>query len=132
VEPQPSAPPGTGPVASLRALGATLFEVVATRTELAIVELREEGERRKEELVLAAVGALFLALGLQLVALLVVVLFWDTHRLVALGGVTALYLGIAAFAFLRLRAKAAAAPPLLEATLRELAADRELLRGRGE
>jgi uncharacterized membrane protein YqjE len=116
----------------LRALGAALFEVVATRTELAVVELREEGDRRKEELVLAAVGALFLALGLLLVALLVVVLFWDTHRMVALGGVTALYLGIAAFAFLRLRAKVAAAPQPFEATLRELAADRELLRGRGE
>lgn len=132
MEPQPPAPSGKGPVASLRALGATLFEVVATRTELAVVELREEGERRKQELVLVAVGALFLALGLLLVALLVVVLFWDTHRIVALGSVAALYLGIAAFAFLRLRAKAAAAPPPFEATLRELAADRELLRGRGE
>ncbi len=132
MEPQPSARSGTGPVASLRALGATLLEVVATRTELAVVELREEGERRKGELVLVAVGALFLALGLLLVALLVVVFFWDTHRMVALGGVTALYLGIAAFAFLRLRARVAAAPQPFEATLRELAADRELLRGRGE
>jgi uncharacterized membrane protein YqjE len=120
---------GAGPAASLRALGATLLEMLGTRAELAVVELREEGERRKRMLVLALAGALFLALGLLLAAMFVVVLFWDEHRLLALGAVTLLYLGIAAFAFLRLRQEQLAAPPPFEATLRELAADRELLRG---
>lgn len=129
MEPQPS---GTGPLASLRALGATLLELIGTRAELAVVELREEGERRKEMLGLAVAGSLFLSLGLLLAALFVVVLFWDTHRLAAIGGVTLLYLGIAAFAFARLREKLRASPPAFEATLREFAADRQLLRGRGE
>lgn len=121
-----------GPVASLRDLAATLLEMVGTRVELAIVELREEGERRKDMLVLAAAGGLFVALGLLLAALFVVVLFWDTHRLAAAGAVTVVYLGIAAFAFMRLAAKRRASPPPFEATLRELAADRETLgRGRG-
>lgn len=130
VEPQPSS--GTGPVASLRALGATLLELIGTRAELALVELREEGERRKEMLVPALAGALFLGLGLLLAALFVVALFWDAHRLAAIGGVTLLYLGIAAFAFVRLREKLRSSPPPFEASLGELAADRELLRGRGE
>jgi uncharacterized membrane protein YqjE len=121
-----------GALDSLRALGATLVEAVETRVELALVELREEGERRKAMLVLAVTGALFLSLGLLLAAFFVVVFFWDTHRLEAIAGVTLLYLGIAAGAFLRLRANARSAPAPFEATLRELAADRDLLRGRRE
>jgi uncharacterized membrane protein YqjE len=123
---------GPGPIASLRALGATLLELVGTRGELALVELREEGERRKEMLGLALAGALFLGLGLLLAALFVVAVFWDTYRLAAIGAVTLLYLGIAAAAFMRLREKLRASPPPFEATLRELAADRELLRGKRE
>lgn len=119
-------------MASLRALGATLLELVGSRIELAVVELREEGERRKGMLTLAVVGALFLALGLLLVAGFIVLLFWDTHRLAALGAVTLVYLGIAAFCFLRLRQQQLSAPPPFEATLRELAADREMLGGRHE
>lgn len=129
MEPQPPPP---GPGASLRSLGATLLQLVGTRAELAVVELREEGERRKEMLVLGVVAGLFLALGLLLAALLVVVIFWDSHRLAAIGGVTALYLAVALLAFLRLRQRARASPPPFEATLREFAADRDLLRGRGE
>jgi len=121
-----------GTLDSLRALGATLVEAVETRVELALVELREEGERRKGMLVLAVTGGLFLSLGLLLAAFFVVVFFWDTHRLAAIAGVTLLYLGIAAGAFLRLRAKAQSAPAPFEATLREFAADRDLLRGRRE
>ena len=132
MEAQPPPSSGTGPAASLRSLGATLLELVGTRAELAVVELRQEGERRKEELVLGVVAGLFLALGLLLAALFVVVFFWDTHRLAAIGGVTVLYLGIAAIAFIRLREKVRTSPPAFEATLREFAADRDLLRGRRE
>ena len=121
-----------GPLDSLRALGATLAEAVETRIELALVELREEGERRKQMLVLAVTGGLFLAMGLLIAAFLVVVVFWDTHRLAAIAGVTLLYLGIAAAAFLRLREKVRSAPAPFEATLRELAADREMLKGQRE
>lgn len=132
MEPQPPPSSGAGPGASLRALGATLLELVGTRAELAVVELREEGERRKEMLLLTLVAGVFLALGLLLAALFVVVLFWDDHRLAAIGGVTALYFGVAALAFLRMRHRARTSPPPFEATLRELANDRELLRGRHE
>jgi uncharacterized membrane protein YqjE len=123
---------GPGPVSSLRSLGATLLELIGTRGELALVELREEGERRKEMLALALAGTLFLGMGLLLLALFVVVFFWDTYRLAALGAVTFLYLGVAAVAFARLREKVRASPPPFEATMRELAADRELIRGQRE
>ena len=124
-EPKESA----GTLASLGALAATFAEAVETRIELALVELREEGERRKELVVLAAVAGLFVALALLLAAFFVVVLFWDTHRLAAIAGVTLVYLGIGVAAFMRMREQARSAPPPFEATLRELAADREMLKG---
>lgn len=103
--------------------------MVGTRAELALIELREEGERRKEMIGLALAGYLFLGLGLALAAFFAVALFWDTYRLAATGAVTLLYLGIAAGAFARLRAKLRSVPPPFQATLRELAADRQMLRG---
>lgn len=126
----PRAPEGA--LASLRTLGATLAEAAGTRVELAIVELREEGERRKGFLALAFVGAVFLAMGLLLAAFFVVVLFWDTHRVAAIAAVTLLYVAIGVGSLLHLRAKARAAPPPFEATLRELAADRDMLRSARE
>ena len=120
--------PRPGPLDSLHALGATFLALIGTRAELLVVELREEGERRKEMLVLAVTAALFLALGLLLVAFLVVVLFWDSYRLIAICGVTLLYLGIGAWALLTLRRKVRENPPPFAATLAEFDQDMELLR----
>jgi len=122
----------TGPVDSLRALGATVMELVAARAELAMVELREQGERRKEIVALAAVAGVFVALGMLLVTLFVIAIFWDTHRLAAIAGMGLLYFAIAAGAYARMRVKMALAPPPFEATIREFAADRDLLGGRHE
>lgn len=117
-----------GPIASLRDLGATLLAMAGNRVELAVVELREEGERRKEMLALVAVAALFGALGMLLLALLVVIVFWDTHRVAAGASVTLLYLGIAGLAVARLRHNARVNPAPFAATLAELERDREMLR----
>ena len=117
-------------VDALRALGATVLGAVSTRVELAVVELREQGAYLQSILIHAIVGAVFLVMGLLLAALFVVVLFWDSYRLAAIGGVTLLYLGIAAVAFLKLRARAAEMPPPFEATLKELAADRDMFGGK--
>lgn len=121
---------GAGIGASLRTLGATLLEIVGTRAELAVVELREEGERRKRMLVLALAGAVFAVLGLQLVTFFIVVAFWDTYRLPALGIAALVHLGIAAAAFLRLQWTARHSPPAFDATLREFQADLEWVKGR--
>jgi uncharacterized membrane protein YqjE len=121
-----------GPAAALRSLGATLAGLVATRVELAVVELREEGERRKAMLVLASIAGAFFLVALFLATLFVLAVYWDTHRLAAIGGMTLLYLALGLGAIVRMRFLAANAPPPFEATLRELAADRELLGGRHE
>jgi len=121
-----------GPLDSLRSLGATFLALVGTRAELLVVELREEGERRKEMVILAGVAAVFLALGLALAAFFVVVVFWDTHRVAATAAVTLVYLAIGAWALLRLKEKARTSPPPFEATLGEFARDLEMLKARDE
>ena len=120
---------GEGPLASLRTLASTLLDLVGTRAELALAELREEAERRERALAIACIAALFLTLGLLLAAFLVIVVFWETHRIAATAVMTAIYLGIAAGAYAKLRAARRTAAPPFEATLRELALDRKVLAG---
>jgi len=121
--------PQATPLGSLRAMAATFVELVNTRIELALVELREEGERRKAMLVHAAVAGVFLTLGLLLLAFLVVVIFWDTYRLAAIVGVTVLYFAIGFGALSKFKGATRNNPPPFEATMKELARDVEALRG---
>ena len=117
---------------TLRALGASFLGLVRSRIELAVVELQEVGERKKGLLTLAVVAGVFLSLGALLFAMFVVVLFWDTHRVVAAGIVTAVYLAIGAFALMRLKQRAAEMPPPFAATLEELKRDVAALGGKNE
>lgn len=117
----------TGLIASLRRLLATGVDILHTRLELLAVELEEGGARLRELLLYAVVALFFLGFGVLLLTLFVVVLFWDTHRVAALGAVTALYLGIGAGAALACVHKLRTRPRLFAATLAELDKDRERL-----
>jgi uncharacterized membrane protein YqjE len=123
VRPTDSPVPG-GLLNALRAIGATLGETVRVRSALLGVELREELERRKGMLVLAVLAVTFLHMAMLLLTLLVAVVFWDTHRVGAVGIMAALYLAFGAAALIRLRIVVAASPAPFAATLGEL--DRDL------
>ena len=127
-----SNPESTGLLDAVRSLGGTLFALVRTRVELIATELEEEKERRKEMLVLAGIAALFLGLSLLLAAFFFVVLFWDTHRLLAAGGVTLLYAAIGVGALLRWRQKIRNSPPAFAMTLSEFENDWKAIRGGDE
>lgn len=122
-------PRDEGPAGALRALGADLASLLRVRAELLGVELEEGNARRKRLLVLGGVAVLFGAVTLQLVALLVLALFWDTHRVAAAVGVTIVYGGVAAWAFAAFREIARNTPPPFSATLAEFRKDLEMLRG---
>jgi uncharacterized membrane protein YqjE len=100
------------------------------RVELIGIEFREEAEFRKRLILLAAVAALFVGLGLLLLAFLIVVLFWDSYRLPAIAGVTLFYCGIGTWAILRFRQLVRDSPSPFSATLAEFRKDIEMLRGR--
>ena len=116
-------PASRGLLEALRTLGGTLNEIVRVRGSLFAVELREEVERRRQMLVLAAFGFAFLHTALLVVTFLVAVTFWDTNRIVAIGAMALVYLACGVAAILRLRAKLAASPDPFSATLGELQRD---------
>lgn len=117
-------------MAGLRSLASALLGLVCARAELVAVELRQERQRAVRNLMLTAVAMLFLALGTLMTAFFVVICFWDTHRTVAAGGVTLLFLLVGGGALLRLRVLERDAPAPFAGTLGEFAKDLELLRGR--
>jgi uncharacterized membrane protein YqjE len=110
-------------MAALRAIGATLNEAVRVRGALFYVELREEARRGRNMLALALIGAAFLHIALSLAAVLVAAVFWDTHRVEAIGLVALLYAACGGAALARLRAEALGSPAPFEASRAELARD---------
>lgn len=113
--------------ASLRQLGATL--VAIARTRLAI--LRNDIEIEKATLLkiglLAVVAVFFIGIGLVLVTLLVVVAWWDDHRVAVLAGLTALYWLIGGAASVRLYRTIQSRDMLLSHTLDELLRDQQAM-----
>ena len=105
-------------------LASALLEFGRTRVELAAVEFEEARARAAESLVLMLVAAAAFAFALLAASMLVVVLFWDTHRIAALVGMTLVYLLIGVFALWRLSEHKKADPPAFAATLAELERDR--------
>jgi|ERR1051325_6087861 uncharacterized membrane protein YqjE len=123
-------PAPTGIVDSIRSFLASWVAVVKTRVDIIAVELEEQREWL-EQLVLLAVGALFcISLGLILLTLFVVVLFWESHPLWVLGGFTLLYLGGGLGLWLTLRQKIKAKPRIFSATAAELGKDYSALQPR--
>lgn len=122
----------TGLTGRLRAIGASVVALVGARLELIAVEVQEQHERARRQLLLVVLAAMFLATGMLLAAMLVVLLFWDTHRLLAAGAVTALYLGAAGVALAQLRQLQERHASPFAATLAEFAADAKQFFGRHE
>ncbi|WP_027866978.1 phage holin family protein [Massilia alkalitolerans] len=115
--------------AAVRRIGADVLDLARTRLELAAIELQEGAQRLFGYLAWAVAAAVLGLFALGLVILFVLVLFWDTHRLAAVGGMAVLFILGTLFAVMRLRAGLAARPPMLPATLAELRKDAAALKG---
>lgn len=112
---------------SVQALMATALAIFQTRLALLSTELEEEKQRLLATMAWGAVAILLGSFALMFVALFVAVLFWDSHRLLALGTMAAAFALLAAWAVWRVRQLTAASAHPLEATLAELEADRQAL-----
>ena len=111
-------------VRSVAHLVATAVAIAHTRLELFSTELQQEVHRAAEILVWTGVALMAGGVGLFLLALAIVFVFWDTHRVLASMLVTSAFFLVALIAALVLRAKIRGKPRLLDATLTELAKDR--------
>ena len=123
----PDAAPSHGLLASLRNLVATAVGILQTRLELLATEVEEERLRLLQIALWAVIAVFLLALGILTLTLFVVILFWDTHRVLVTGLLAVLYLVLGAAIGLAARSKARAKSKLFSASLAELAKDREQL-----
>ncbi len=116
-----------GLVDSLTATAATGVAIVHTRLDLLSTDLEEELEHLVS-LTLFALGAFFcLGVGVVLTASLLVFSVWDSHRLLALGVLSAVFLGAGVGAIAVALKKIKAKPRLFAASLTELSKDRQWL-----
>jgi uncharacterized membrane protein YqjE len=113
---------------SLKGLAATVLELLQLRLELLSVEAQEEVLRVGALLVYGAVAVAFLSLGVVFLALLITVVFWDSHRVLALALFTALFLLMGGVAAWLARERVRSGTRLFSASVEELRQDREGLR----
>lgn len=118
---------GSGLFDSMRAMLATLVALAHTRLELLTVELEQESERLAGTLLWAIIGLFCGALAVLMIALTIVIAFWDGHRLLAAGLVTLLFALVAVVAGLVVRHRLRTRPRFLSATIGELARDAQAL-----
>jgi uncharacterized membrane protein YqjE len=119
-----------GLLESLTILAGTLVAIAHTRLDLLSVDLEEERAHLFSLLALTLAALFCLGIGVVLATILLVVAFWDTHRLLALGALAGFYLvigmGVWAFVLHKARTK----PRLFAASLSELFKDRQQLTSR--
>jgi uncharacterized membrane protein YqjE len=122
-EAAPATPAEAGLFASLRRALATLLELGHTRLELVSVEIEEQIEHAAGVLLWSIAAIFFGSLAVLVLALTVVIAFWDSHRLLAAGCVTGALAALALGAVLVVRARLRQRPRLLSATVAELKRD---------
>lgn len=112
-------------------IGTTVLAMARTRLALAAVEVQEEAQRLLGYVAWTLFAAFLGAGACMLVALFVIVLFWDSHRLLAIGAMAGLFALVAVAILLQVRARFASRPPLMAATLTELNKDIAFIKGTG-
>ena len=122
---RPGATEPRGLLGSLRRLGSTLFATLHSRIELAAFELDRERVRVTRLVLLGLAALFFLALGAITATIFVIVLFWDSQRLVVIGFLAVLYLGIGAGIVAFAKREAERSRGSFSASLQELRRDRE-------
>lgn len=115
---------------SLRGLLDAGLATAQIRLELLAVEAQEEKLRLSSLLFNTMLSAVFLGFGVVFLAVLLTVLLWDDHRLLALGAGTVVLLAAGILTARNAAREAKRGSRLFAASLGELARDREALRPR--
>lgn len=114
--------------ASLRGFLDAGLATAQTRLELLVVEAQEEKLRLSRLLLNLVLAALLLGFGAVFLTIFITVLFWDEHRLLALGLATVTLFGAGLFTASTAASELRRGSRLFAASLAELARDREALR----
>jgi uncharacterized membrane protein YqjE len=117
-----------GLLGSLKSITALAVAIAHNRLNLLSTDLEIAREQTVSVLMMVLVALFCLCFGALLLALFVVVIFWDTHRLIALGSMTGLFILIGVICFWRVIKALKAMPATFEASLAELAKDYKALK----
>lgn len=119
-----------GLLESLAALASTLVAIAHTRLDLLSVDIEEDRARFLSLLLLALTTLFLIGVGVVLAIILLVLVFWDTHRVLALSSLAGFFLvaGLATWAFAIHQARTK--PRLFTSSLLELVKDRQQLASR--
>lgn len=115
------------PRSSPRRLGAAFLGLLHSHVELLGIELQEQKARTVSLLLFAGLALVFALLLLVGLSTLVLIVFWDDHRLAAIIGLCVFYALATVFCGVRLKAAVFDESSPFNATLEELAKDRERL-----
>jgi uncharacterized membrane protein YqjE len=113
---------------SLRSSLALLLDAGATRIELAATEFEEERLRLIGLLVSTLATLMLLGITVMLLATYVIVLLWDSHRLLAIGAITVTSALATLVSAKRWHERLVNRPAFMAATVAELQRDADLLR----
>jgi len=117
------APPEAGLFASLKRMMATLLELAHVRLELISIEIEDQIAYAASLLLWGIAAIFFGSLTVLLLALTIVIAFWDDHRLLAACLVTAAFAVVAATAIIMMRLRLRRRPRFLAATAEEFRRD---------
>ncbi len=127
-EPGAQAQPAEGRLfGTVRRMLATFVSVAHTRAELLTTELQEEVHHAASTLLWSLVALFFASLSVLMIAVTVLIVFWDTQRVLVAVLISVTFVALAAGAAFYARARVRSKPRFLSATLDELKRDREML-----
>jgi uncharacterized membrane protein YqjE len=107
-----------------------LMSMISTRVELAATDAEAHVRATLSAMLVTFVTLVLALIAFTFIGVVVIVVFWDMHRIVAALGVLGAYVSVAAAFALRARSAWISRPAAFAATLRELDLDRAAFRSR--
>jgi uncharacterized membrane protein YqjE len=114
-------------LSSIKGLASTGASIAQTRLELLSVDVQIARSKFISLLVMIVSALFFLFFGLVMFALFILIYSWETDRMMALGLLTGAFLSIGLILAMLIAQSLRTMPRLFEASITELAKDREAL-----
>ena len=114
-------------LSSIKNLASTGASIAQTRLELLSVDVQIARNKLISLLVMIVSALFFLFFGLVMLALLIVIYSWESDRMTALSILTAAFISIGLILAALIMQSLRTMPKLFEASITELAKDREAL-----
>ncbi|MBU3628563.1 phage holin family protein [Polynucleobacter sp. AP-Reno-20A-A9] len=114
-------------LSSIKGLASTGASIAQTRLELLSVDVQIARSKFISLLAMIVSALFFLFFGLVMLALLIVIYSWESDRMLALGLLTGAFLSVGLILAALILQSLRKMPKLFEASIAELAKDREAL-----